>query len=183
MHLTAFYSLPVHWRQRGIPLRMCPASGRDSRGQCVPGGPLSESRILCAGRGWQRCPAARWTAVSSSRPFCLMAQLGQQVIAKAMAPELLTHVNTHLGNAAVAPARVHPAQRRPPGNHAVGQQYQSAFFCVGSIPRRIRRTGGLKSGMFCSNALQINSGNSAPVFRLHGPDLDFAHISIPTESA
>ena len=46
-----------------------PASGRDSRGQCVPGGPLSESRILCAGRGWQRCPAARWTAVSSSRPF------------------------------------------------------------------------------------------------------------------
>ena len=69
MYLTAFYSLPVHWRQRGIPLRMCPASGRDSRGQCVPGGPLSESRILCAGRGWQRCPAARWTAVSSSRLF------------------------------------------------------------------------------------------------------------------
>ena len=69
MYLTAFYSLPVHWQQRGIPLRMCPASGRDSRGQCVPGGPLSESRILCAGRGWQRCPAARWTAVSSSRPF------------------------------------------------------------------------------------------------------------------
>ena len=32
------------------------------RGQCVPGGPLSESRILCAGRGWQRCPAARWSA-------------------------------------------------------------------------------------------------------------------------
>ena len=66
--LTAFYSPPVRPLHTAAPSGRCPASGRGSPGQCAPGGPPRGSRISGAGPGRGRCPAAPWTAVSSTRP-------------------------------------------------------------------------------------------------------------------
>ena len=114
--------------------------------------------------------------------FGLGAQGLQQLEAQPPAPERLTYIDAYLGHAPVAPAGVHPVQGGPPGQHTVGQNDQPAFFGVGGIPGGVGWAIGLEGGVLGGNALQVDPGHGGPVFRLHVPDRDLIHLSIPKGS-
>ena len=114
--------------------------------------------------------------------FGLGAQGLQQLEAQPPAPERLTYIDAYLGHAPVAPAGVHPVQGGPPGQHTVGQNDQPAFFGVGGIPGGVGWAIGLEGSVLGGNALQVDPGHGGPVFRLHVPDRDLIHLSIPKGS-
>ena len=95
-----------------------------------------------------------------------------------MPPKLLTYINAHLGHAPVAPAGVYPVQGAPPRQNPAGKNDQTALLCVGSVPRGIGRAFGLEGCVFRSDALNIDSGDCAPVLRRHRPDDDLIHTFI-----
>ena len=95
-----------------------------------------------------------------------------------MPPELLAYIDAYLGYAPVAPAGVYPVQGAPPRQHPAGKDDQAALLCVGSVPRGIGRAFGLEGGVFRSDALNIDSGDRAPVLRRHRPDDDLIHTFI-----
>ena len=106
------------------------------------------------------------------------AQGTQQLKAQSVPTELLAHIDAYLGHAPVAPAGVYPVQSAPPCQHPAGKNDQAALLCVGSVPRGIGRAFGLEGGVFRGNALNINSGDCAPVLRRHRPDDDLIHTFI-----
>ena len=106
------------------------------------------------------------------------AQGAQQLKAQSVPPELLTHIDAHLGHAPVTPPGIYPVQSTPPCQHPAGKDDQTALLCVGSVPRGIGRAFGLEGGVFRSDALNIDSGDRAPVLRRHRPDDDLIHTFI-----
>ena len=106
------------------------------------------------------------------------AQGAQQPEAQPVPPKLLTHIDAHLGHAPVAPAGVYPVQGAPPRQHPARKNDQAALLCVGSVPRGIGRAFGLEGCVFRSDALNIDSGDCAPVLRRHRPDDDLIHTFI-----
>ena len=62
--------------------------------------------------------------------------------------------------------------------NGAGKNDQTALLCVGSVPRGIGRAFGLEGCVFRSDALNIDSGDRAPVLRRHRPDDDLIHTFI-----
>ena len=106
------------------------------------------------------------------------AQRAQQLKAQPVPTELLAYIDAYLGHAPVTPPGVYPVQSTPPCQHPAGKNDQTALLCVGSVPRGIGRAFGLEGGVFRGNALNINSGDRAPVLRRHRPDDDLIHTFI-----
>ena len=110
--------------------------------------------------------------------FGIGAQGAQQLEAQPVPAELLAYINAYLSHAPVAPAGVYPVQGAPPRQHSAGKNDQTALLCVGSVPRGVGRTFGLEGCVFRGNALNIDSGDRAPVLRRHRPDDDLIHTFI-----